>query len=635
MATLDVSGNNASYTLTLSGMSTSTRYHVFITDLDSDGSVNGYRCIRSSLGSSSTWRYDGSSNPPYSNHKRLVYVYTSTAPTVHSVGTTYDFEDMRSGCTFMTYDTIEAATPTYTYHSVTIQTGAGVDYVMVSYTKDGNGATATIRSTDPSSRGTIIADVDTNVYVVYVAVTDSTLYGAPYIATSYTSGFTSVSHSWEFSSFSSGSGNDIQVNGNRYIDISASRKTNTFYGRLVLNGNGGTFSNGRYTEIDWPRIGYQSATNDSDYAYIYITLPSDGDTTGTPELDGYMLKGWATDDAATSVDYSIGGTVRVTAKSMDATNPTEFGPLYAVWEKNYTGSLSLINYYYDADAKTTQGIAEFGVSVSTSNKTWTLRAQHGTTGTSASITLTSSGSVSLKLPFLYQSSAQTYTVTLIDPDGATAASIVINCKDMPVYTLTFNANGGTGAPDSLTTKANVAKVTIPATKPRRLKYKFLGWGLYSNSDSPVVSVSELPYEYVLTVNRTLYAVWEAIDTIELFTWTGKDTTDATMIKKGEPVKDVITAAKWNELLLRVKALVEGCGLTFDYTLVSKGSDITAAQFNNVRLGLAKAGTALNIDTSGTMPGAQQKGYTMYASLFNGGGSIKSSLNYLIGVYNDA
>lgn len=513
--------------------------------------------------------------------------------------------------------------------TVYIKKGTGVYRIYYRYCVNNNWY-STNSTNDEFS---VTADVGSKITISDYAFTDVTLYELPTTFQPYTNRTytTTTGRPW-----TSDEDETIDVtDATRYIEISASRKTNTFYGRLVLNGNGGTFSNGRYTSINWPRIGYQSEENTSDYAYIYITLPSDGDTTGTPELDGYMLKGWATDDAATSVDYSIGGTVRVTAKSMDATNPTEFGPLYAVWEKSYTGSISLINCYYDADAKTTQGIAEFGVSISTSNKTWTLRAQHGTTGTSASTTLTSSGSVSLKLPFLYQSSAQTYTVTLIDPDGATAASIVINCKDMPVYTLTFNANGGTGAPASLTTKANVAKVTIPATKPRRLKYKFLGWGLYSNSDSPVVSVNELPYEYTLTQSRTLYAVWEPFDTLELFTWTGKDTTDVTMIKKGEPVKAVITAAKWNELLLRVKALVEGCSLTFDYTLVSEGSDITATQFNNVRLGLAKAGTALNIDASGTMPGAQQKGYTMYASLFNGGGSIKSSLNYLIGVYNDA
>lgn len=109
MATLTVSGNNASYTLSLSGMSTSTRYHVFIADLSSSGAVTGYKCVRSSLGSSSTWTYDGSSSSPYSNYGRSVYVYTSTAATSHSVGTIYTYDEMRSGCTFMDSNTIPAA----------------------------------------------------------------------------------------------------------------------------------------------------------------------------------------------------------------------------------------------------------------------------------------------------------------------------------------------------------------------------------------------------------------------------------------------------------------------------------------------------------------------------------------------
>ena len=83
MANLSISGDNSSYTLTLSGMSTSLRYHVFIADLSSSGGINGYKCVRSSKGTSSSWTYNGSSNAPYSNYERGVYVRSTSSQTIH------------------------------------------------------------------------------------------------------------------------------------------------------------------------------------------------------------------------------------------------------------------------------------------------------------------------------------------------------------------------------------------------------------------------------------------------------------------------------------------------------------------------------------------------------------------------
>lgn len=520
MAILDVSGNNASYTLTLSGMSTSTRYHVFIADLSSSGSVTGYKCLRSSLGSSSKWTYIGSSNSPYSNYGRSVYVYTSTAATIHSVGTIYTFEEMRSGCTFMDSNTIPAATE-YTY-----------------------------------------------------------------------------------------------------------------YGRLTLNANGGSFYGTGYTSISWPTGGAVSGTGVGG-ALVSITLPVAGGNY-VPYRDGYTFSGWNTKSDGTGTTYESGKSVSFTAKSTSSSNPTTVS-LWAVWEEPYSGSISVNSYTYDSNDKSFQGTLSVTVTLSPASGSWTLKATHSRTSTSVSKTMTPSGSTTLSttlvLPYLYMSSEQTYTVTLTAPDGTVVDEIVVPCLDVPTYTLTFNANGGTGAPSKLTTYGNVAKVTIPNTIPTRAKYKFLGWALGALSTVLEVAVDDLPCEYSFTYSKTLYAVWEAIDTIELFTWTGKDTTDASMIKKGEPVKDVITAEKWNELLSKIKALNDGYNLTFDYTLVSKGSDITHTQFNNARLGLTKIKVALNTTT--VIPDEQQKGYIMYASLFNGGGSIKGALNGLIGAYNNA
>lgn len=214
MATLTVSGNNASYTLSLSGMSTSTRYHVFIADLSSSGSVTGYKCVRSSLGTSSTWTYNGKSSSPYSNYGRSVYVYTSTAATSHSVGSTYTYDQMRSGCTFMDSDTIPAGSGSTTYdtNALNLRTGTGISSYSVKYLGS-TGSTSTTATVSNSSASTVCyTRASTNLEVTDINYADG--YGAPFYFIEYTSSsFSTVKKTF--------SDNDSNVlsSGTRYVKL--------------------------------------------------------------------------------------------------------------------------------------------------------------------------------------------------------------------------------------------------------------------------------------------------------------------------------------------------------------------------------------------------------------------------------
>lgn len=70
-----------------------------------------------------------------------------------------------------------------------------------------------------------------------------------------------------------------------------------------------------------------------------------------------------------------------------------------------------------------------------------------------------------------------------------------------VYTLTYNANGGSGAPSAQTGNGYI---TLSSIKPTRSGYTFLGWSSYSNSTSAQYSAGS---SFNLTSNKTLYAVW--------------------------------------------------------------------------------------------------------------------------------
>lgn len=69
------------------------------------------------------------------------------------------------------------------------------------------------------------------------------------------------------------------------------------------------------------------------------------------------------------------------------------------------------------------------------------------------------------------------------------------------YTITYDANGGSGAPSAL---YNIISTFIPTIIPQRYNYDFLGWSTspYDNN------VSYVPGQSIsLTSNTTLYAVW--------------------------------------------------------------------------------------------------------------------------------
>ena len=157
-----ISGDNSSYTVTITGMSTSTRYHVFIADLNTDGTYGYYYCRRSSLGTSSSWTYSGKSSSPYSNYKRPVIVYTTQQSTGSNVGSRYTESDVTgtggkwNGSRKLFYSgNIPAAKATsrvyYLYYNANGGSGAPPTQSSVSTTN--SSWTFTISSKEPTRSG--------------------------------------------------------------------------------------------------------------------------------------------------------------------------------------------------------------------------------------------------------------------------------------------------------------------------------------------------------------------------------------------------------------------------------------------------------------------------------------------------
>ena len=72
------------------------------------------------------------------------------------------------------------------------------------------------------------------------------------------------------------------------------------------------------------------------------------------------------------------------------------------------------------------------------------------------------------------------------------------------YTVSYNANGGTGAPGNQT-KTYGKTLTLSSTKPTRTNYNFKGWGTSASATTVKYSVGG---SYTANAGITLYAVWE-------------------------------------------------------------------------------------------------------------------------------
>lgn len=131
-------------------------------------------------------------------------------------------------------------------------------------------------------------------------------------------------------------------------------------------------------------------------------------------------------------------------------------------------------------------------------------------GTSTTITLSSSiltklknlggTSIVLNLGKYYPSGAvkSSYSSTL----GITAVSMSYTVSNV---TLSYNANGGSGAPSSATVTPDTS-YTLSTTIPTRTGYTFLGW---SKSNSATTATYTAGGTITISADTILYAVWSA------------------------------------------------------------------------------------------------------------------------------
>lgn len=95
-------------------------------------------------------------------------------------------------------------------------------------------------------------------------------------------------------------------------------------------------------------------------------------------------------------------------------------------------------------------------------------------------------------------------VTNVNTGSISTVTLNVTVPALKKYTVTYNANGGSGAPGSQS-KYYGKTLTLSSTKPTRTGYTFKGWAT-SASGSRAYSAGG---NYTSNASVTLYAVWEA------------------------------------------------------------------------------------------------------------------------------
>ena len=194
-----------------------------------------------------------------------------------------------------------------------------------------------------------------------------------------------------------------------------------------------------------------------------------------PTRTGYTFLGWSTNSSATSATYQPGSSF-----SNDA-NTT----LYAVWKAN-----------------------TYTVTYNASGGTGAPNSQTKTHG--VNLTLSSSKPTRTGYTFLGWSTNSSATSATYQPGSSFSSNsntTLYAVWKANTYTVTYNANGGTGAPDSQT-KTHGVNLTLSSSKPTRTGYTFLGWSTNSSATSATYEPNDI---YNIESDITLYAVWVIVE----------------------------------------------------------------------------------------------------------------------------
>ena len=291
---------------------------------------------------------------------------------------------------------------------------------------------------------------------------------------------------------------NVPVNADGSVSVSVyCQYTSTNSSNLTTSNNGGTITLTKqaaktYTVSYNANGGTGAPSSQTKYHGTTLTL------SGTkPTRTGYTFKGWATTSTG-SVAYSAGGSYTSNAGAT----------LYAVW-----------------------GVNTYTITYNANGGTGAPAATSYTYATGGTINLSSTIPIRTGYTFLGWSTSSTATSATYSAGQAWNKSNASNYTLYAVwgintYTISFNGNGGSGAPAAQTKTYNTT-LTLSGTVPTRTGYTFKNWNTAANGTGTSYNAGA---SYTANSGVTLYAQWTAITYTVSYNANGGNNAPATQTK---------------------------------------------------------------------------------------------------------
>ena len=188
--------------------------------------------------------------------------------------------------------------------------------------------------------------------------------------------------------------------------------------------------------------------------------------------------------------FGVALDVTATGGTVTRKSATQFTVVINVsWETYYSGAQT-----------------NYGMTATSGGVTHTISAFDGTKRSKGSGSFTGTYSISGNGSATKSVSVTFKNFNTDNGDSASkSVSFSVNVPAWTSYTVSYNANGGSGAPSSQT-KWKDQTLTLSSTKPTRTGYSFLGWSTSKTATSATYSAGG---SYTANSAATLYAVWKA------------------------------------------------------------------------------------------------------------------------------
>ena len=341
-------------------------------------------------------------------------------------------------------------------------------------------------------------------------------------------------------------------------------RNSNYYMRVVAVFGGLTSTiKSRATAVSM-KVNYSSTgtSTRTSYARLYHDVNATGRVASSSDFMGYaatFTSGTTSSSVANQVaGYSLLDEVKGSSNNRFIFFPSRYGTKDTALEYNTNWAVvsSIV-------LTVTTNETDYTLSYNANGGSGAPSSQTGTGVGSYTFTISSTKPTRTGYTFLGWSLSSTATSASYQPDGSitlTASDILYAVWKANTYTVSYNANGGSGAPSNQTKTYGVT-LTLSNTKPTRTGYTFSAWNTAQNGSGTSYAPGG---SYTANAAVTLYAQWTVNTYVVTFDAQGGSVTPAS--------KSVTYGQPYGSLPVPVRA-----GYRFDgwFTAATGGTQVTA------------------------------------------------------------